>query len=54
LTRSRRERRTVIPARAKGASPESIATEFSEHTLEPILKDLWLWIPGSALCAAPE
>ncbi len=52
--RWRRDSRAVIRGRAKGTSPESITTEFSEHTPEPILKDLWLWIPGSALCAAPE
>jgi hypothetical protein len=52
--RSSVERRPVIPGRVEGTSPESITAEFSEQTLMPILKDLWLWIPGSALCAAPE
>jgi hypothetical protein len=51
--RSSVERRPVIPGRVEGTSPESITAEFSEQTLMPILKDLWLWIPGSALCAAP-
>ena len=45
----------VIPGHAKVVSPESItACRVIETPTERILTTSWLWIPGSALRAAPE
>jgi hypothetical protein len=38
----------VIPGRGEAASRESITTNLAK------LQKQWLWIPGSALRAAPE
>ena len=48
-------RALVIPGRAKGASPESIATSmymtFGRRLQSRVLR---LWIPSSSLRSAPE
>jgi hypothetical protein len=46
----------VIPARGKGASPESMNTGFSGigTALASIIVSQRAWVPGSSLRSAPE
>jgi hypothetical protein len=45
---------TVIPVRHEVANPESMIAIIAECVSAPILRRLWLWIPGSSLRSAPE
>jgi hypothetical protein len=50
MAKARKHSAVVIPGRANGANPESIITVARDFN--PDVR--WLWIPGSALRAAPE
>jgi len=44
----------VIPGRRESGEPGIQIHDRSEEFSRVTLRDLWLWIPGAALRAAPE